>query len=418
MILENNDIISTSGGIIYENTSGLSLVHNFTTFPVNTSLGSLKVISFTFTQATTMTIYWGDGTNNTYSTRLSSGKYIIDIQVGTGSDPLASRTTAKTYGSSGTKVVKFLYEKELLQEIRMSNIALGIEQSLIFSFSAHSNLKVFNLQNLKKTTSSETIIDGAITQLNMLELEDSIIEEFDAIQLFATSNIYYGRIPSAVFSLPLKVLQISGNHQASLGTSNIDRIAEFTQLETLTLRIPFTQSQGFPVDLTNLIPTLKTLNFNVIQFAFAWTSLPLNIRTLSSLELLNLDFNIKSSFSISSTFFSTMTSLKELNINSLNRGISDWSFIASLPTTFENLQCLGNNNTTRLNASIMACFNWVKNNSLSGKIFAFESRSGTIANIPSGTYAEPLDHANPASALEAIWVLRNDYGCTVTYRAV
>src|SRR5690606_27811090 len=113
------------------------------------------------------------------------------------------------------------------------------------SFSEHNNLKSFHAENIKLTNNSELITDGAILQLNLNTIEAANIEEFTAIQMFSTSNEFYTKVPLELFSLPLKALRLSGNHQANLATSNIDLIGTLELLEELYLRIPFTQAQGF-----------------------------------------------------------------------------------------------------------------------------------------------------------------------------
>lgn len=424
MIYTNNNKI-TANSSIYKNTSWLSLTHNQTQFPASMGSFPRQTIYFLFSEPTSVTILWGNGTKDTYNTRLTTEGHVFDIDIGTNSDPNAVVKTRKSYGNTNVKNVRFIYDRNLLVELYFQSILLGVNQNLVFSFSEHKNLKSFRAENIKLTNNGETITNGAILQLNLNNIEEANIEEFTAIQLFSTSNEFYTKIPLELFSLPLKVLRLSGNHQANLATSNINLIGTLELLEELYLRIPFTQAQGFPIDVTLLKNTLKSLRAPIIREAFNWTSLPTNISELESLEYLDLDLNGKTTggytFSIGSTFFSIMPNFKSINLGHTVRYITNWDWISSLPDNFEHAILTGNNNQTRLDASIIACFEWVKGNNLSNKTFEFQTRGNTPsavnnANIPTGTYQEPIDHDNPASPLEAIWVLVNDYNCTVTYQ--
>lgn len=425
MIFTNNNRVTVNSHL-YKNTSWLSLKHNQSTFPFVVPGFVRQQMYFEFNQPTTVTILWGNGTRDTYSTRVADGKHIFDIDVGAGSDPNAVVKTRKSYGNTSVKNIRFIYERYLLTHLRFYNILLGVSQDLVFPFSEHSNLKSFSAENIKLTSNNDTVTDGAILSLNLSNIVSSNVEEFTAIQLFSTLNEYYSKIPIELFSLPLKVLQLSGGYQSNLASSNVDLISTLSGLEVLSLRVPFTQAQGFPVDVSIIKNSLKELRFPILQTAFNWTSLPENISELENLERLNLDLNGSTtgfSFSISNNFFDNMLNFKQINLGHTCRYISNYTWINSLPVDFEHAILTGNNQLARLNASIMACFNWVKNNSLSDKIFEFQTRLNTTstvnnASIPTGTYQEPIDHDNPASPLEAIWVLVNDYNCTVTYRAV
>lgn len=426
MIFTNNNRI-TANSRLYKNTSWLSLKHNQSNFPSNSVNFPRQQMYFEFNQPTIVTILWGNGTRNTYSTRVADSKHIFDIDIGAGSDPNAVVKTRKSYGNTSVKSIRFIYDRSALTHLIFFNIFLGVSQDLVFPFSEHSNLKSFSTENIKLSTNNETITDGAILSLNLRNIVVSNVEEFTAIQLFSTSNEYYSKIPIEIFSLPLKVLQLSGDYQSNLASSNVDLISTLSGLEVLTLRVPFTQAQGFPVDVSVIKNSLKELNFPNVRENFNWTSLPENISELVNLERLNLDRDGKTtgvfSFSISNNFFDNMLNIKQINLGHTCRYISNYTWINSLPVDFEHAILTGNNVQVNLDASIMACFNWVKNNSLSDKIFEFQNRVNStgatnIANIPTGTYQEPIDHDNPASPLEAIWVLVNDYNCTVTYRAV
>lgn len=426
MIFTNNNRI-TANSHLYKNTSWLSFKHNQSTFPFNLGNFPRQQMYFEFSQPATVTILWGNGTRNTYSTRIADDKHIFDIDVGTGSDPDAVVKTRKSYGNTSVKNIRFIYDRSILTHLNFRAILLGVSQDLVFSFSEHINLKSFYTENMKLTNNNETITDGAILSLNLSNIVGSNVEEFTAIQLFATSNEYYSKIPIELFSLPLKVLQLSGGYQSNLASSNVDLISTLSGLEVLTLRVPFTQVQGFPVDVSIIKNSLKELNFPVIRENFNWTNLPENISELVNLERLSLDLNGKTtggfSFSISNNFFDDMLNFKQINLAHICRYVSNYTWINSLPVYFEHAILTANNVQVNLDASIMACFNWVKNNSLSDKIFEFQSRINlntgvNAANIPTGTYQEPIDHDNPSSPLEAIWVLFNDYNCTVTYRAV
>lgn len=445
MINKINGHILTNDGYIMSNIPEFSIISSERYFPRCTYNNLNGVIQMKFLESTTVTVKWGDGTEDTFTTELREGEHVFDIaRRATGAGGQAPSdipyvSAGKDYGSVGNRLIKFSYNKELLVYIRLTQVLLP-KQPLNFNFLSHPILKVFELNLLSTQVVPNLFTQGSVYSLDLFNVQFSNLEEIQLTSSIDINSPLDSQIPITFFSMPLKRLGVSGNHNTkTFNESNLNLIGEelADTLEELVLRIRFTNNQGIsetPIDPlypnTGGLPgnflklvNLKRLEFSVLQTNLQWSFIPPVIANMSWLEELNFDFSERSSgdFTIGNTFFSTMTNLKVLNINRLCRDIPDWTFINSLPLTFQDLQCLGNNNQTRLDTSIMACFNWVKNNSLSDKIFAFQSRNNStttenIANIPTGTYQEPIDHDNPASPLEAIWVLVNDYNCTVTYR--
>lgn len=434
MITKNN-IILKNGSKVFENTATFSLVSEYNYFPrALTSTTNGGAVIFTFSEPSELLVNWGDGSSETLESVVRGGENIIDISRRWSGVSNGSVSNGKNYGSSGLRKIVFYFNPVKLIGLVISYMMLP-KQPLVLPLYKYVNLKTLKISELKLSASTNPFANASLTNIDFRYVDNSNIDDFTVISSANDSEAISEVIPPLLFNLPLKSLSISLlDNTLSFNDSNLNRIGEdlADTLESLFIVSQLTNNKGIgetPIDPlypnTGGLPgnflklvNLKVLRFNRYRQYLNWTAIPTVISQMTWLEELTFHYSWRgSSFSIPTDFFTNMTSLTLLDLSHISNYITNFNFIDNISPTIKYLGFQNVGNATYLDIIITKIFNWTVANALTDNVInlSLGTTAPDGAATPSGTYQEPLDHDNPATPLEMIWVMVNDYNCTVTY---
>ena len=393
-----------------------------------------SIIRFTFSEPTTLIFTRGNGTRATYSTTLVDEDHIILFQeVNSSSNILPSYAIGRySYGSSITRYMSFDFKRELLIGITLNNIKLP-NQYLSFPFNDYPNLKTFNIQLIEATS-----LNGSIQGLRLDNVDKSNITYFSLRRAVNSSSELYTIIPVNLFNCPLVTLILSGNYQ-DYTISNTPLIGTklSTTLEILTFSVPITQASGLPSSFSSLTK-LKIFIMVSVANSFDLVTFPAVANNWVNLETFNFSSNTgNSSMTSFGCDFSNMPNLSYITLAFNIRNITNFTFISQFKNKIKTLDFRGINVATRMTDCISAIYALITSKAsmignptddYRGLTISLENAaiSGSTAAIPTGTYTAPTGYVQGSSNgtvtatgndLQKLWVLVNQYGCTVTYRA-
>lgn len=418
----NNSNLLKSGNKLFSNKQVLSIINNNRYFPYSVNNSATAQIIIIFNEPTTVTVDWGNGVIERFDTFINvKGQNEFSIrrnQAGTSSVPYSS--LGKDYGTAKERVISFAFDRELVVALDLSTFVIP-SQVLSIPISDYTNLKRLYLAYLIQSTSSSLITGGSLKSFNLSNVDDFNIEELSINGVFSNTESSNKIIPVEIFSLPLKILNIGGSYNTNDFTiSNMNKIGLDLAhtLESLTMTIPFSQAQGLPSTFINLTK-LKNLTITNLGSSFLWTSLPSVIQDMIWLESFSLSYGNFSGFTSMGINWSSFLNLKIISFPQTISNVTDFSWINTIPISVKSLRLQGFTNQSRLNSTITALYNKIKNNSNhNGLIIQFESIGSVISAIPTGVYQEPTTIGSPTTPKECIWELNNIYGCTITYRTI
>lgn len=446
MVLNDNKITIANGKVLKNQSAGFSLVSVKRFFPFGRNWNSADNygrVEFRFSEPTNVTVDWGDGTIEVFST-VPVGEYHrfrVERQRNRGtnetssSDPInPAESFGRHYSNTSIRLVRFFYKEDLLIYIGLLENTL-IEQDFTLNFSNHPNLETLNLHRNVIDKDADLVEGGSFKNFNFRNFTSDNVSYVTIVGSMSVNYNYISEIPLEFFSMPLRVLGIGGKHNSkTFSASRLNMIGEVLSdtLEEINLLIPFNNNQGIsesPADPAypneGILPgnfeklvNLKNLSLDSIGNT-NWVKFPEVISKIPSLEYLNFRNTLTgNNFSDRADFFNNLINLRTIDVTRFQERFHlDYyeTFFTNLPVNVEIIRSQALNNVTRQNLQVMAMYRWVKNNDLFDKIFAIQNLGNANAATPSGTYQEPEDLDNPASPLEAIWVMRNIYNCTITY---
>lgn len=410
--------------LIFGNTSTLSFISlpTATKFPDYHNNTGYFYLDFDSPQS--IRINFGDGTIQIFNTFLSSSGF-HRFRLDAGSNMLETGSLgAYTFKNSNVRRNVFItFDKERLIGISMYNVRKFANQTLIFPFSEYPNLKTFDFQVLE-----------TITALDFRNVENSKIDYIGIRRVFVNGNEYNSKIDARLFQLPLKFLSISGSFQ-DYTTSNAPLIGTelADTLESLTYSSPIT-ALGFPSSFSNLV---KLTFFQVVSVSqggsnsIRFPSIADNWVILETFSFSNNSVIVLTGFDNN---FQNQPNLIEIKMLGNITNITDFSFISQLQEKIKILDFKGLSNSSRMTELIDAIYTMTTtkasitgSNTLPyrGIRLSLESYTGwAAAVVPTGVFQAPSGYVQGVSNgetsisdREKLYVLQNQYGYTITYRA-
>lgn len=417
--LTSNNKLLHAGGNVLVTLSGLELTGSSATFPfiiTNQSANPNSArLTVGFNKPTTVTVDYGNGYKRIFNPTTTFTIY-RDL-----SSPNAPHSIY--YYPDGVvkpRRVKIIYDRRNLTTFYTANMGY-VMQPLMFRFSDHPEVNTFEIVNNPFVTNIDidTVTRTSNPKLTTL-----------TITFFNVQSKYYNQIPLNLLYLPLRDFSFGGLgfKNQSHADSNSDKISLLKDTLTtlgVAVNLAWDDTNGLPDSWSELYKLTELL----IQ-GCRFTSVPMPLRGLTTLKILRLSLcpllsfeglgnmiNMEQmSFSTEmlllplGTYFDGMTKLR--NISAAGKVIS-----ANHATTY--IQSWYNKVNELASKTVGAT-------QLRNMTFSIQQNGTNDSNtvIPDGIYQQPagyvqgVSNGTPASSLERIWVLVNQYRHTWTYRAV
>lgn len=386
---------------------------------------SIGNIAIKASEATSVTINFGDGT-------IVKSDFVL---VGTGDYRFAMSVQDEALGDGyeAGRIPAHIYTDGLIEHkvsftFTNKSVIISVATNLIRLFrqypeqvSAFNNLKAFQL----------TYPIG-ITSLPLSFTTNKSIENF----ILSGTNVLGSRIPDEILSLPLKALTVSGS--VNLSDVNASNMKGLIKLKSTLLQLSISGC------LVSELPT-EFSQFEVITSLTVdsnrFTSPPIQINSLTTLTYISLLGGFSGSTYLEG--WGDLSNLINLTTISIAAGYVPKGnlFTTTLPTYFGNF--------TKLKAIAAQGTFWQTQVRCDEFVTNFYNKIITIASLtgantlpfrgisvsynstiypqfnlrPSGTYQSPsgfslgVSNGTPASAMERIWVLENQYGHTWSVKA-
>ena len=343
----------------------------------------------------TVTIDWGDGTIDIVDFSPLSGDYIYILTTHTYTD-----------GNSGFRDVKFTFENtEGIYDFFALRVFLG-------GFFPKNILKFNNLEEI------------SINQFSGIKEFPSDLSSLQKLKSLYFQNVEFGKIPASILPLNIETLTfVNCLDLSDITNSNFDLLVNLKDT-LVSLRIPRNNIIDFPANfsqLTNLeylktsfpiggeltqpiydLPNLKVFNYGrsdgVKPISFA------NFEHLTTLENIFIDVKNTTSINCSVANFGTLVNLTTLRITGslFDSQTNIDTFINTLYDVF-NVNALKATGSTPFRNMLITCTN---DNDVTSPTGTYQQPTGYVADSNNGT---------PASPKEKIWLLVNQYNCTITY---
>jgi hypothetical protein len=416
---------------------GQNLVLQFqgATFPVAVDNNDTARFQLYFSAPATIAIDYGNGVVNNYSTTfISTGVYtfkIINIGSTSAYTPQSYETPSYSYPdnlSTANRVVTISFNRGLLFSISIALMRLA-NQDLIFGLSRYPNLKTFDVHQV----GNGGYQTGAISNINWENALASKITTVYINNCFNSNSIFYGTIPSFFFSMPIQQLSVGDQGMASKTFAQSNLAGIYQLASTLT----YLTIQGVGLTDNNYGDGALPANFNTLTkltslsiVGTVHTIIPAVINTIVSLTTLTFAFNG------AATDYGDISGL--VNLTNLTVEANP-NFTTSIPSYFSSF-------TKLKTLDFRSCYRTqIRIDTAISNIYAFivanAAKTGTSANpfrsmtmmigifatgdgtaVPSGTYQQPAGYVqgssngSPATSLEMVWVMVNQYSHTWTYR--
>ncbi len=418
-------------------TGGQNLVLKFqgATFPVAVDNNNTGRLQLYFSAPTSVVIDYGNGVVVTYNANfMSTGVYIFQIyQVGANAiyTPQSYETAAYSYPdglSTANRVVTVSFNRGLLFSIGIALMRLT-NQDLIFGLSRYPNLKTFDVHQI----GNGGYQTGAISNINWENAQASKITTVSINNCFNSNSIFYGSIPSFFFSMPIQQLSVGDQGMASKTFAQSNLAGIYQLASTLT----YLTIQGVALTDNNFGDGALPSNFSTLTHLTSLrllttlhTTVPAVVNSITTLTTLFFAFNALS------TDYGDISNLVNLSYISVE---GNTLFTTSVPSYFSGLTKLKTwdfrgcyRTQARVDAAISSIYAFVvANAAITGtstspfrtmviSIGVFATGDGTA--IPTGTYQQPAGYVqgssngSPATSLEKVWVMVNQYSHTWTYR--
>jgi hypothetical protein len=391
--------------------------------------------SFSFSSASSVLIDFSDGTGYHQFDANTSNSLRIAFQ-------LVSTSTfyAYTYqdgkSSSYVRTIKvIILEKVKLTQLQLVGFAASgsltgvANQTLKLSFSEYTNLGIF-----------------VLTGNYLLDIDDSYLSNTSIKTLnfgtltFNMGSKYYGVIPIVLLT---NKTYTSFSYTTPLGgvdfaTSNLDKFVNLkSTLTTLGLNTcslgDTNGSNGALPDNFNQLANLTSLSL----IRNNYTTIPPQVNTIPSLQIFGCG-------SVNLTSWGDLSALVNLTNFTMDECRNMPAYCPAYVTNFTKLRVLrfatfskggaggdASSNPARLDALVSSVYSiWNINAPKTGsnniqyrglQIYLAATEALTSSDAPSGTYQQPSgylqgsNNGTPATSREMIWVLVNQYACTVIY---
>jgi hypothetical protein len=426
--------IVRSGGKAYTGAEPLIFTGTSNTFPftfqnIAGQAPPNSALQLVFTVATTVKIDYGDGTVRYLNTIPTGQSYANSVIIAANNTIGAPYTDAQyTYpdGLNILRTVKISYDRGSLREYRHSYNWGMPQQPLNFAWYAHNRLETFANQA------------AYVTDINLVGLSSTTNPYLKtlSVSFFGSSSQFYNKIPESILQIPLENLTLGGigynNQGMTMAQMNIDKIGINPIKDTLKsltfINITaWTDAQGLPANFVNLT-ALESISFNSARY----TTFPAPLNAMTWLKGFN--YNNSSAYLTGWSGIENLINLDNINFNysTVVAGFGNfptaWNNFTKLRTvSFANSGVQIAANTTAyvdMLYDFITRNNTPKTGSNSGTIpfrgmILNLSANGSATNV-TGTVQAPAgfvlgsNNGTPANTGEKIYVLRNQYGTTVT----
>lgn len=427
-------ILRNSSGLVYGSTYAMRFYLTYNRFPLELYSSSIAQLTLTFYSNINVKVDWGDGNIQSYATSLQGGAYSFLLYAKGGSNGTTVQGWWTNYHSytdgltTKKRVITFYFDLLQLRNVSVTNMVLDL-QSFDFDFKAAPNLLSFSAVFLNTTSSPGDVnTNASFTTINAAAIASSSMTGVTLQSCFSSNFQYNSVIPSFLFNMPLQTLGIGGRHDLkTFSQSGFDQIYRLgPTLKSLSLSVPFSDAQGLPTTF-NQLTNLTSFSYSSVQ---TWASVPAPIRQLSSVQSIGCYSNYNQT---SIGDISAMTGLITLAFT------ETYNITTSLPVGMVNCTLLKNykfpscyGTTARVDAFISNFYSFVTTNAPMTGTSANQFRAMTVdvgttsgfqaAAVPTGIYRQPtgfvlgISNGSPASSLEMVWVLVNQYAHTWSYR--
>lgn len=429
-ILIANNRIFKAGNLVFGSKTAFTFQTMGLRFPNKTANGASGVSGFslTFNDACTVSINFGDGTTIAYPTKPSGGVHLLSLTYKNDSpftSPLNSTIEYSAYvyssGNSTTarniSVIIADTDRNKLTGFSFDQFDLT-EQSFKLDFLQYPNFETLNFAYINNSLLS---IDNSFLTLSNFRF-------YSVFGAYSSLSANYGVIPVDLLAKStLTSLRFgdAGFATKTFAQNRMDMIQpSFPNIRDIVLlQIKLTDAMGLPSNFAN-IPLLQSLSID----NSALTAIPNVIGSFLSLYKLSL------SYTGSLTSWGNLTGLGS-KLNTLDI-YACGNLTATLPAYFSSLNRLRNffwadcgfGQSGKIDTFITNFYNLIIANAAITGASTLDFRGMRLkieqGAVPAGTYQQPTgyvtgsNNGTPASSLERIWVLTNQYLHTITYRTV
>jgi hypothetical protein len=415
-----NSYIKLNGNILSGNDAVLGFTVAGTEFPEsrfqNSAFSNYKTgkISIESDTPNALTVNYGDGTVATHSFTLDSGIYKLYIAAANEPVRAGTRVDAHSYtdGNSENRIVSLKFQNEKGIK-RLTSESILIREAFPVNI---DKLTVLEKLHLISTVYLESF-PTSIANSNVKDLK-----------LFNLGPALGSVIPTELFAMPLEKFDVSGSVDLSdIYTSNFSQINKLKN--TLTrLSIMACSIATLPTEIMEL-SKLTYLGLDSNSF----TTLPDEVNSLTSLTELYMGGSYRTNTTLTGWGnFGNLTNLFRvaiINTPNINAAVPAWfGNLASLRSiiTYGSFQTV-----ERADAYVnsfyditVATANITGTSSEPFRGLTVSYDNGSPANAkPSGIYQQPagyeqgVSNGTPASPMEKIWVMVNQYGHSWTLPA-
>ena len=429
---KDNSKVIADGGKLFVGSSPLVLSGNSATFPFtigNYSTGvnaGVYAMIFVFNTPGTITIDYGDGvvkTFNTYSYDAYTNCFYITANTAY-PDLLAYHPIHNYSGGVASRTVKISYNRGLLKSFNQTQNMGYLPQPFNFEWAAHLQLETFSMSTIDYVTSIN--LNGLTNNTNPLLKNLSVT-------FFNVASEYYNHAPIQLFNLKLDYLIIGSPGYATNSTiagTNLTELANYpiaATLKRLTISNALNDALGLPTNFTSAnFPLLTDFGISGNNY----TTIPAQVNQLTGLKTLRLIS------AISITSWGTISALTQLNTIDFQFNTTAY-LLGNFPAYFNGFTGLrsflyngaGQHVQSVCTAIVDIVYDLITRNApLTGAnngsvpfrgmninltVYNFTTAVNGTVQAPGG-YTAGSSNGAPANAGEKIYVLRNQYGTTIS----
>lgn len=398
---------------------GYSNSFPFITYNVNNVNEGVYSWAFRFNKATSVSIDYGDGTIKTAAAIFTSGYWLFEIRANLFYPANPHEVYYYADGLSNVlRTVRITYDKSALILYTNGN-TIALPQPLNFKFANHPGLGTFVSNPYITDIDFESITYNTNPALNTINLN-----------FFHSSSAYYSQIPLAFLDMRISTLTYgnAGYVGKTFAETNEDKL--YMLAATLsTLNISAVNKDRSLPDLSALV-NLRILALNAQPNFLTAPSQINGVPWITSLTF--IDVNTFTSFGD----YSACTALNWISYNNCQSAGLDW-ILPSYYSTFTDLKTLIFQSSIiasdKMSNFINSLYNIVvANASMSTGNTKFRQMTVSVGRrtgdnissvpIPTGVYQAPVgyvkgsNNGSPASDLERIYVMVDNYGHTWSWR--
>jgi|GEM_PF-5809558 len=395
-------------------------------FPSASTSFTRYVFTLQFSSATSVIIDYGNGAVINYATKGTNNQVAI-IHPGTSTVNLTTEYSYYEYpdGLNKDRTIRVIVTEPNKLILFQINTAFAKVQPLRVKFDQFPNLQKLILQFLELLDIDDSYLRvNSITEITMRNAFNVASRYSGAIPIYAIAGKSYVRFSWGD----------TGFSNKAFSVSNLDKIATNLNLSVLK-ELALTSSQlldnnggdgGLPANFNLLSLDLLDIQQNL------YTTVPTVVNSMVSLKELNIQVD------------ANLTSLGDfrnlVNLTTLYIGRCP-NLAITLPSWFNSLvklktidyRALGINDATKVDLWVTEFYNFTVTNAamtgastlpFRGMRIRIEDFTPFQSAIPGGTYQQPTGYVagssngTPASSLERIWVLSNQYLHIWTYRTI